>query len=501
LLAENSTPFHPIGDPIAATDQDSSEVLTYSLSGRDSEFFNVEGTSGQLQAVRPMDYESGSGYSVAVRATDPAGLYDTVSVNIRVTNVDETGEIVLSHEVEPVGPLLNATLTDPDGGISGVSWQWAASTDKTNWKDITGAEASSYFPTPEDLRQYLRVQARYTDGHGPGKVATTLFNTDLWSPAMNHPPEFPFSESGVRSVSAETTAGQEVGQPVLAGDLDRDLLTYWLAGDASQLFVIGPYTGQLKTRAPLDQRLKGRYFGVVHVLDGRGGSAHIAVRIDVGDVSVPVALPSAAASLPSEGEEPAPTPVAASDGNSSPNPKAVSTALTPDAPQGPAITGDPAAATDSPGEPGPIRAQVSGANPSSTAAPPFPGTTESTVGPQTVTEADQDTAAVATALNPPSDPLTREGLLLNTADSSGGIGPAVTTEGDGFGSLFAWLAYFFVGLVLLAVLLVWFMRRKRGKESDISLPPPTVGPERRLGPLPVLASQRGVGISANGESR
>ena len=63
-------------------------------------------------------------------------------------------------------------------------------------------------------------------------------------------------------------------------------------------------------------------------------------------------------------------------------------------------------------------------------------------------------------------------------------------EGNGFGSLFGWLASIFAGLVLLAVVLVWVMRRKQARESEVSLPPPTVGPERRLGPLPVLTRER-----------
>jgi len=66
----------------------------------------------------------------------------------------------------------------------------------------------------------------------------------------------------------------------------------------------------------------------------------------------------------------------------------------------------------------------------------------------------------------------------------------VVNEGGGFGSLLGWLVSFFVGLVLLAVVLVWVMRRKAGRENEITLPPPTVGPERRLGPLPVLTSRR-----------
>lgn len=479
-FAENSAPFRPVGPPIIANDPDPSDSPTYSLSGRDADVFHIVRTSGQLEAARPLDYESRSSYSVTVRATDSAGLYDTIPVSIEVTNVDEIGEIVLSQEASNDGPVLNAVLTDPDGSVSHVSWQWSVSTDKTAWKDIPGAHASSYSPSPEDLSLFLRVQARYTDGHGPAKAAETLFNTDLWSSVTNNPPEFPFSESGVRTVSANAPAGQPIGRPVLAGDLDRDLLSYWLSGEASEFFVIGHHTGQLKTRSALNPLLEGRYFGVIYVLDGKGGSASLAVRIDVGDPPAPAALPSDPASPALAAAEPAPDPAARQDAAVSPDPQTAAASLQPVSPQGQPAVPAPAA-SDSPGGPAPLRAQFGRAASSSIPAPLAAGATASASVPIPAPEAG------------PAPLASEEGTPTGAVGPPGGqaspAGPeAVNSESTGPGSLLAWLASAFVALVLLAAVLVWWTRRQRAKETGVSLPPPTIGPERRIGTLPVLPS-------------
>ena len=489
-IAENSAPFTPLGTPIVATDPDPFDTISYSLSGRDAEVFNIVGTSGQLEPVQPLDYESESTYSLTVRATDSTGLYDTITVSIEVTNVDEIGEIFLSQDALNDGSELYATLTDPDGNISDVSWLWSLSIDKVNWNGIPGAEHPYFSPSQEDLRQFLRVQARYTDGQGPGKVAATLFTTDLWSVGANNPPEFPFSESGVRSVGAGAAEGQQVGRPVLAGDLDRDLLTYWLSGDAAQLFVIGPHTGQLKTRSALDPQLAGRYFGVVHVLDGKGGNANKAVRIDVGDVAVSPALDSSTASPPPMTGVSAPAQEVLPDPDLGPKSKTPPTTVQTGTPQELAETTDQAAT-------GLAAGPKSMKDPLATHPLVNLGTTESRVEPDPAPKADHEPAPALMAVEPPPPPVTGEKAPVNTVYPTDGTGTAATAESSGLGSLLRWVAWVLVGILLLAAALVWLMRKKRGKSGEISLPPPTVGPERRIGPLPVLVSQRDDGMSAS----
>ena len=87
-IAENTAANTNIGAPVTATDQNG-DTLTYSLEGTDAASFGIEGSTGQLSTSAALDYEDKTTYTVVVRATDPAGLYDTITVTISVTDVDE----------------------------------------------------------------------------------------------------------------------------------------------------------------------------------------------------------------------------------------------------------------------------------------------------------------------------------------------------------------------------------------------------------------------------
>ena len=113
---------------------------------------------------------------VMVTATDPDSESAMVTVTITVTNVDEDGTVTLSSTAPAVGTEIVATLEDdPDGGVTGTTWQWASSPDMTAWTDIPGAISASYTPVdPDDVGMYLRAMAMYADGHGTGKDATEM---------------------------------------------------------------------------------------------------------------------------------------------------------------------------------------------------------------------------------------------------------------------------------------------------------------------------------------
>ena len=78
----------------------------------------------------------------------------------------------LSSMTPVVGAMLTATLTDPDGGVTGETWQWSRSmTMSGTFMDIAGATSMSYTPMAADEDYYLMVKVMYTDGHGSGKMA------------------------------------------------------------------------------------------------------------------------------------------------------------------------------------------------------------------------------------------------------------------------------------------------------------------------------------------
>ena len=164
---ENTGPGQNIGTPVAATDPDD-DTLTYTLGGSDADAFDIVTSSGQLQTKAALDYETTNSYSVTVTATDIPGLSADIDVTITVTNVDEAGTVSL-WPVEPrVGTVLRATLSDPDGGVSSVTWRWDSSDDSNSWTNLSHDEAS-YTPTTGDTGKYLRASVSYRDAEGSGK--------------------------------------------------------------------------------------------------------------------------------------------------------------------------------------------------------------------------------------------------------------------------------------------------------------------------------------------
>ena len=88
---------------------------------------------------------------------------------------DRAGTVALPSTQPQVGAVLTATLTDPDGSISNLAWQWASSPNgSSNWATISGAASARYTPVDGDVGNYLRAMASYTDGHGAGKSAQAV---------------------------------------------------------------------------------------------------------------------------------------------------------------------------------------------------------------------------------------------------------------------------------------------------------------------------------------
>ena len=91
-------------------------------------------------------------------------------------NVEEMGEVTLwasATEALTMAPQVGDTITgavmDPDGGVTGESWQWARTTTPAmmdSWMDIAGETNAAYTVTEGDTGYYLRVMATYTDAVG-----------------------------------------------------------------------------------------------------------------------------------------------------------------------------------------------------------------------------------------------------------------------------------------------------------------------------------------------
>ena len=88
-----------IGSPVAATDPDTNDTLTYSLSGTDAASFDINDQTGQISVGTgtALDYETRKSYTVTVSVRDSKNASgnadtatdDTIDVTITVTNEDD----------------------------------------------------------------------------------------------------------------------------------------------------------------------------------------------------------------------------------------------------------------------------------------------------------------------------------------------------------------------------------------------------------------------------
>ena len=294
-VPENTEAGENIGAPVTAADPDTGDTPAYTLGGTDATFFDIDASTGQLQTQAALDYETKSGHTVTVTASDGA-LTATVDVTVTVTNVDEAGTVTLSTNQPPARAEITAALTDPDEGVTGAVWQWERSSDgNTDWADI-GTSSPSYTPVDGDVGYHLRARASYTDGHGPGKTAQAASTLAVQAGA-NRPPEFD-SATATREVPENTVAGGNIGAPVTAADPDTgDTPAYTLEGADLDSFDIDSAGGQIQTKSGVtyDHEIKSSYSVTVKADDNNGGTATIDVTITVADVNEPPEFDSATA--------------------------------------------------------------------------------------------------------------------------------------------------------------------------------------------------------------
>ena len=261
------------------------DTLTWSVTN-DTEFWISQ--RGQLYFRTPPSYEVQMSYSVTVTATDDDAttpLAGTLDVAVTVTDAEEEGMVTIEPPRGWDGTIFEAVLDDDDGVVSGETWQWARSSNRSRWADILGATSSSYTATSADENQYLQLTVSYTDRRHINKTASAALTGRIGDstdrPTVNTLPEFTEDDDDdidnipttTRRVASGAAAGRPVGRPVRATDEDTgEVLTYSLDGTDASLFDIDPDTGQILTRAVLDYDPDGTnsYSVQVRVHDGYG---------------------------------------------------------------------------------------------------------------------------------------------------------------------------------------------------------------------------------------
>ena len=315
-----------------ATDPEGGAV-TFSLGGADKDLFKLNELTTPSDTIKvlafkekpdfenPMDSNSDNVYEVTVQVSDDANM-GSKAVTVKVTNVQEDGEVEVTPSQPRIGVEVTAALTDSDIVGYGPAWQWqrtlGEATDTTCadkdadanvWTNIPGASSATYEPRSSDLNYCLQAVATYNDRFHEGTAETTgiyldVFTTDSTTnlrfdktanmalsavqyPSNNLPPAFG-SATTKRFVPESIAVGNEIGEPVTANDPNGadDLVAggYSLSGADQNTFNINSGTGQLMTAAVLDHEKKEKYSLTVTATDSFGASDTIRVDIYVVDV-------------------------------------------------------------------------------------------------------------------------------------------------------------------------------------------------------------------------
>ena len=280
----------------------------------------------------PADDNMDNTYEVMVVAT-VGGMSGTRDVKVMVTDVEEAGTVTLNRTQPRVGVSVTATLTDPDGSISGLTWQWyrgetieADALPPTECADegsdlcvIEGAMSDTYTPTDGDVGKTLAAVAMYTDGEPGMKSAVGEAANQTAVDTRNRAPMFEDQDSEADGDQSESTTimveenkeadtsddaatvadapADNLGSPVNANDPDpnADPLIYTLSGDDAGAFRVRQDDtdtenvdegGQIEVDSgtELDYETKDTYRVTLTAEDSFGASDTIMVTIMVTDM-------------------------------------------------------------------------------------------------------------------------------------------------------------------------------------------------------------------------
>ena len=168
----------------------------------------------------------------------------------------------------------NDTLTYTLGGTDAAAFGIFSTNGRLQTKAALDYEKKSSYT----------VTITVDDGNnGSDSIDVTINVTNV-----NDPPTFTDGSSTIRFIAADAASGTNIGDAIVATDQDTgDTLAYTLGGTDAASFSIVSTSGQLQTKAALDENTES-YSVTVSVSDGNGGSDSITVTIEIGTGITPV---------------------------------------------------------------------------------------------------------------------------------------------------------------------------------------------------------------------
>ena len=231
IVSENTGTNQDIGNPIAATDPDDGDTLTYTLGGTDVAHFGIVGTSGQLQAKSALDKETKDSYTVTVSVRDSkaddgtanSDDDDTITVNITVTDENDPPQFSAASVTRSVpentgaGENIGGPVTATDGDNDTLTYSLDTADATLFDIDRNSGQIKTKTGVNYDHEATPRYLITVTADDSNGSTATidvTINVTDVNEPPLK-PGKPTVSRTPNNGVSVTWTAPDNTGRPAI----------------------------------------------------------------------------------------------------------------------------------------------------------------------------------------------------------------------------------------------------------------------------------------------
>ena len=300
---------------VRACDPDSGDSITgFTITGGADETLLEIAANGDLSFRNTPDFERpedrfnsnptndprNNEYVIEIEAHSGAGAgamtSESQTVTVTVTDIDEPPQRSDPPTVE------NSTLdslsirwqppvnTGPP--IDDYDYRYRENRSGVGWTEVVDTTHTSTQVTLTDLEEQTeyRIEVRASNDEGTSRWS----QYELGTTADNQAPVFRERPRAFRFVPENTTGTNDIGNPIVADDNDGGTPMYSLEGADAGRFRVDPDTGQLRTAsgATYDYEADPEHEVTVRADDGQGGSATIAVTVDVVDELEPPASPA-----------------------------------------------------------------------------------------------------------------------------------------------------------------------------------------------------------------
>ena len=243
-----------------ATDPEG-EGVSYGLSGVDSSHFVIDSSSGALNPLVPLDYESpldsslDNNYSLTILASDPLGNQSQQSLDVLVSNTNDnapgfsaqSSSIAVTENVTTT--IYTAVASDVDGDSLSYSLE-GTDASHFNIDASSGALAFAILPdyeNPQDSDQNNSYELKLIASDGIASAEQSLSVTV--EDSNDNSPRF---ASASDSVSVSENGDTFLYTAIAADDDNSDQITYSVTGIDGSHFSVDSSSGRLSSLSPFD---------------------------------------------------------------------------------------------------------------------------------------------------------------------------------------------------------------------------------------------------------